>query len=137
MAPTPSRLPAGLVVERDEDIARMLAEVLAFAGYTVLESTSPDEALSTLRSTPERLLTIFSNSCPGNDEAMAFFTQVVADGTLAWRHTYLYLTTDPTELPRALRATLRALGAPVIAKPFELDTLVAAIHRVRAQPVAV
>jgi CheY-like chemotaxis protein len=122
-----------LIVDGDEILRDTICALLDDAGYTVLEAETPVAAMATLCTFPHAIVLIFSNTEPVDHPALRFFTEIAATPALATRHAYLYLTTTPKAMPPALTRVLAQVGAPTLAKPFELQPLLDAVALAVAQ----
>lgn len=126
-----------LIVEDDDDIRAVLREILEGAGYAVQEAADGITALDALLASPERRLVMLDNLLPGMD-GIRLLTLLegerAADGSAAGsqpalRHVYVFITASPQKITPEQAERLACLGAPVVAKPFDLATLNAAIER--------
>ncbi|MGZ3664378.1 MAG: hypothetical protein ACXVDA_07795 [Ktedonobacterales bacterium] len=54
---------------------------------------------------------------------------VEADRSLMGQHAFILMTAEGKTLPLAMVQTLQRMDVPVIAKPFDIDRLVAAVMR--------
>jgi CheY-like chemotaxis protein len=117
-----------VVVEFDEALRGTLRVVLSDEGhYEVTEVTTEEAALDYLADCPEGVVVVCSNTHADHHLSMAFFAAVAADKQLARQHQYLLLSTDPAKIPRALRMNLTRLHAPIVPKPFDVETLLATV----------
>ncbi len=139
--------PTALVVEDDEGIRETLHDLLEIGGYTVREAADGETALAILRASPTGLVVLLDNLLPGVSgmEALAELERDGADSSaraapartapdtgareqrLIDRHSYVVITASPQRITPAQHAQLSRLRAPVIAKPFDIVTLMAAV----------
>lgn len=110
------------VVEADTDLRETLRDLLEDDGYAVLEAGNPNEALALLCALPTSVVLIVSNAEWSGRRELTFFTAIAAAPVLAAQHVYIYLTTTPERTLPVLIAILERLGAPILAKPFEIRT---------------
>jgi CheY-like chemotaxis protein len=123
-----------VVVEFDEASRAMLHDILALDGhYPVIAFSDEMAALAYLTAAPERVIAVVSNQDVHHQRSAAFFAAVAADEQLVTRHQYLMLSTNPREMPAGLQANLTYLQATILTKPFELDTLLAAVREEAAR----
>jgi len=115
------------LIESDEGMREALTSILEDAGHTVRQCWPPQRALEHLRAAKSPRLAIMSNQSPDNQLLLSFFEQVAADRALATRHRYIALTTAVTSITPRGHALLDSLHAPLIEKPFNLETLLAAL----------
>lgn len=122
-----------LIVDGNDDIRSTLRALLEDEGYTVLEAETPSEVMATLLAVPDCIVVLFSNTEPTDHPALTFFTDIAANPALATRHAYIYLTTIPHLVSPALAVVLATLGAPILAKPFDIARLLAAVATAAAR----
>ncbi|HET9015508.1 MAG TPA: response regulator [Thermomicrobiaceae bacterium] len=108
-----------LVVDDDSAVLRVLADALSLAGYVVREATDGADALATARTwQPDVLVTDLS--MPGIDGVEAIRQLRQDPATRAIRIVVCSGTVDRVEQERL------AVDA-IVAKPFDLEVLVAAV----------
>jgi CheY-like chemotaxis protein len=115
-----------LVVDDDEAIRATLRLLLEDNGHQVSEAASGWEALTTLRSSPDRLVVLLDLVMPnmnGDDVLRA----VAADSALAARHSYVLISAATTRDIDAATPIVMDLGGQVIRKPFDIDALLHAV----------
>lgn len=110
-----------LIVEDDGDTRMSLRLVLEDAGYAVDETEDGASALERLRDSPRGLVVLLDNLMPGLEGAEVL-AALDGEGAAA-RHAYVLVTASPQRVTGALAERLARLGAPVLAKPFEVDDL--------------
>lgn len=109
-----------LVADGDDAIREVVRDILAEAGYSVIEARTGREALAQLRESHCALLALIDGRLPATD-GVTILRAARCDVALG-RHRYVFLSTLPaSHFPQELWNTLRGLGAAVIEKPFELD----------------
>lgn len=109
-----------LLVEDDADIRGALADALVFEGYHVNCAISGEEALPMLRGAPPFDLLLSDVQLPGM-EGDSLAIQVASEGLLP-PHRIVLMTARQRFTPSLPDVT-------VIAKPFEVTELVAALRR--------
>ena len=110
-----------LIVEDDGDTRLSLRLVLEDAGYAVYETDDGASALERLRDSPRGLVVLLDNLMPGLEGAEVL--EALDGEGAAERHAYVLVTASPQRVTGALAERLARLGAPVLAKPFEVNDL--------------
>lgn len=124
---TPPRRPV-LVVDDDADIRTTLVEVLQEEGYVVYEAPDGKPALTQLRQSTEPMVVLLDMQMPGLD-GIAVLHAVAAHEELATRHAYIVMTAYGSRtLPLTVANGLSSLQVPILAKPFDIDLVVAAVR---------
>jgi CheY-like chemotaxis protein len=125
MGVTPRRV---LVVDDDDDIRETLAELLRDEGYVVQEASSGVPALAVLRVSRVRLVVLLDLQMPGMDGRQVL--RAVADhDALARRHACVLMTANEQALSLAFSTLLLDLQVPILAKPFGIDDVLAAVRQ--------
>lgn len=114
-----------LIVDDDEEIRLALRMLLEDARYDVVEAPDGMAARRVLRASPDHLVVLLDNLMPGL-EGMELLAQLEADGEPS-PHAYILITASPQHVVPALAERLARLSVPVIAKPFDLDAVLAAV----------
>jgi CheY-like chemotaxis protein len=117
-----------LVVEDDADTRGAIAGTLEDAGYLVADAPDGVAALEVMRASPYPLIVLLDYWMPRADGAYVL-RQVAEEDALAQRHVFIVVTATPELLPPAFAALLSRLEIPVLAKPFAVDDLLAAVAR--------
>ncbi|HET9980429.1 MAG TPA: hypothetical protein VFQ32_08290 [Ktedonobacterales bacterium] len=117
-----------LVVEDDDAIREVLCDVLEGAGYSVRDARNGIHALAILRSCEHGLNgSELLAALDGNE------VETAANGNRCHispeRHGWVLITASPQRITPAFAERLAKLGAPVITKPFDLTTLLAAVDQ--------
>lgn len=117
-----------LLVASDSDIRETITCVLEEGGHAVTSTSEVALARSLLYVSHHPLVVLL---CPGVDASHALSllaeTAAAVNPRLA-RHRYLLLSTLPCQLAAA-RDRLAAWRVPVIAMPFDIDDLLAAVEQ--------
>jgi CheY-like chemotaxis protein len=120
-----------LIVDDNEAIRESIRLLLEDAGYTILEASNGNDALTVLRESSQPLVVLLDDRMPdlGGEEVLR---AVLRDRQLRRRHTFILLSGQP-HLSRRLRLQrlLQALAIEVVSKPFDVADLDEAV--VRAQ----
>lgn len=111
-----------LVVDDDQAIRETLRLVLEDSHYVVLEAADGQTALRMARDSERRLVVLLDLIMPGFDGEQVL-SAVAGDETLATRHVYVLMTAAHKRLNPTLKALLEMVSAPIMQKPFDLDTL--------------
>jgi CheY-like chemotaxis protein len=115
-----------LVADDDSGTRAMLRDVLEGEGYTVITARNGRAALAHMRMTPMPLVVLLDERMPGLTG-----TEVVGAyraGTPTSRREFILLTASPDALPAVFDGHV-----PVVAKPFNLGTLLGAVARAAAR----
>lgn len=120
--------PSVLVVDDDDGIRATLVDLLLDEGYTVHEAPDGRPALERLRQSAEPMVVLLDVQMPGLD-GIAMLETVAAYKDLASRHAYIVMTAYGSRtLPLKMANGLITLQAPILAKPFDIDAVVAAVR---------
>lgn len=132
-----------LVVEDDDAIREVLRDLLEDAGFEVRDVRDGAHALAILRASERSLVILLDNLLPDlngdemvaaldGDEATRAASAVSGDHAriAIERHGWVVITASPRSITPAFARRLAELGAPVIAKPFDMATLMAAVNQV-------
>lgn len=120
--------PCVLIVDDDAAIRETLARLVEEVGYDALTAQDGIMALKVLRSSTRPLVALLDVMMPGMS-GVDVLNRVAADERLARRHAFILMTANLEALPSALVRRLKALSVSVVAKPFDLDTLLELIER--------
>lgn len=118
-----------LVVDDEPRMARLVQLILEEAGYEVRVCPDGESCLETLRAWHPDLI-ILDLMMPGLS-GIEVLEQLRADPSLAHLPVLLYSASGPL-LPSAGEA--RRLRVGVLRKPFDLDSLLTAVHSLLGQP---
>lgn len=116
-----------LIVDDDVAIRQTLRAALEDEDYSVLEARDGLAALGILRESDVPLVTLLDLRMPVMD-GMRLLRTLEEDEVLARRHRFLVVTANRDTITPDGYALLERFGAPVIAKPFELDDLLGAVE---------
>ena len=115
-----------LIVDDDGDTRLALRMMLEDAGYAVDESGDGGDALARLRARSGGVVVLLDYRMPGLDGAAVL---AALDEGAADRHVFLLMTASPQRVAPDLAIQLARLDVPVVAKPFEMDELLATVAR--------
>jgi two-component system, chemotaxis family, chemotaxis protein CheY len=125
-----------LVIDDDSATRKMVRFILEDAEYVVLEAADTTTALDLLHTSPVGVVVLFDYRMPrsGGAELLALAER---EHGLADRHTFVCMTASAHDLPPTLSALLSRYDVPLVAKPFHIDELLAAIaqaeHRLTSE----
>lgn len=126
-----------LVVEDDAQVRGILAALLLEAGHEAQTVNDGFEAMDALLLVPQPMVVLLDLLMPrmGGDAIL----RLVAEGHASLiPHTYILVTALAGALPSDLPPLLKQLAVPLIAKPFDVETLLATVEaeaaRLRARP---
>jgi len=118
-----------LVVEDDADIRTAMALLLQDEGYHIDEVPDGKPALERLLVSHERIVVLLDMNMPGMD-GLAVLEAVAAHEHLARHHAFVLVTAlSGKTLPLKLANLLVDLHIPILAKPFDIDTLLTAVQQ--------
>jgi CheY-like chemotaxis protein len=115
-------MPQVLVVDNDADLRESARFVLEDAGYEVLEAPDGEAAIELLRISTQRLVVLLDIVMP-HLNGVDVLTLVRGDERLA-RHAFVVWTASRHPVPPEL---LDDLHVSLVAKPFEMDELLAVV----------
>lgn len=98
-------------------------------GYLVTDTADTEQALTLLHSSPQRLVVLFDYRMP-RQESAALVALAEREVHLADRHAFVCMTTtDSGRLPTTLKAMLARYDVPLLAKPFDIAAVLAALRQ--------
>ncbi len=115
-----------LIVDDDEAIREALHLALEEEGYMVLEAADGLVALDQLRAASQPMVVLTNHNMPRLD-GPGLLNFVVDDARLSGRHVFVYMTASNRIIHPTFARQLEQLQAPIVRKPFDLDTLLDAI----------
>jgi len=121
---TSSDLPVALLVEDDIDVRNLMARMLTFQGFSVLEAGNGAEGLSALHAHPEVAVLVTDLVMPGVDGYELL--EKVRDSNFDVPAVAMTATLSLSE-----EQEKRLGAAPLLYKPFTLESLIAAIRAAR------
>ena len=122
------RAPSVLIVEDDETIRELLANLLQEEGYTVFTAPDGQPALERLRTHPSSLVVLLDLMMPGMD-GYALLQALAADSPLTTRHAYILMSALAKTLPLKVVQLLKHLNVDFLSKPFDLEDVLAAVKK--------
>lgn len=129
--------PAVLVVDDDASNRETLRVLMEELQYPVMDAADKDTTLEILRASEAGMVVVLDVILPRVEDGTAVLQAMCKDDSLAGRHAVVGITASPQMLTPQVHELLDALAAPLVTKPFEIDTLLAcvsaALHRVEAQ----
>lgn len=118
--------PAALVVDDDTGIRELIGELLESEGYTVEMADDGQRALERLRASQRRMVVLLDVMMPVLN-GVQVLEIVAADESLARRHGFVIMTASALGVSDALLRIARQFDAPVLTKPFSIETLLNSI----------
>jgi CheY-like chemotaxis protein len=115
-----------LIVDDDTPTRDTLRAVLEDGGHAVSEATGGENGLELLRKAPAPVIVLLDQLMPMLD-GEGVLEQVAGAGKELRRHAFVLLTAGAHRLSPRLAELLSTLGVPVVAKPFDIDALLAAV----------
>ena len=121
-----------LVVDDDPGIRESLRSLLEDEGYEVSVATDGEEGLRFLLSNTEPLAVLLDLLLPNlTGEDMLAAALEYFDGKARAPVSFIIITANPQLLTPRLRTLMRRYNIQVENKPFETDSLLAAVERAR------
>jgi DNA-binding NtrC family response regulator len=121
-----SHVPRVLVAHADHGVREVVAQALReAAGHVVVSAADAMKALATLSSSARPMVALLDERLARlgrPEDILSIAAEEAAGGPLA-RHCYILMSTLPHRLGAKQLSLLALLGAPVLALPFDLDTL--------------
>ncbi|HZC06008.1 MAG TPA: response regulator [Ktedonobacterales bacterium] len=114
-----------LIVDDDRPTRDTLRFVLEDAGYLVQDAPDGRTALTKLTAAATPFVALLDLLMPGMD-GLELLRTVVADPNL-WRHRYIGMTAAVGPVGPEAEALLHQLHGALLLKPFDMDTLLAAV----------
>ncbi len=121
-----------LIVDDDRAIRESLRLALESEGYAVEEAADGREGLQRLRANMYPVVALVDLRMPRLD-GEGLLREVLADDALAKRHAYMLITANFHSLSRTVLNTLAQLSAPIVPKPFDLDTLLETVQELASR----
>lgn len=123
-----------LIVDDDRAIRESLRLALESEGYDVAEAADGRVGLEALRASLDPLVALVDLRMPRLD-GEGLLREALADEALAKRHAYMLITANYHTLSRDVLNTLAQLSAPIVPKPFDLDTLLETVQELAGRLV--
>lgn len=115
-----------VVADDSPSIRQLVRAMLEPEGYTLIEAVDGVEALAALRACTEPLVVLLDYQMP-NMDGEGVLREVISAGAPLSTHEYLVISANASTFPDSFIDLLRHLSLRVIPKPFNRDTLVAAV----------
>lgn len=123
-----------LVVDDDEAIRESLRLLLEAEDYRVEEASNGIVALDILNTSAVPLVALLDLRMPRLD-GEGVLRVVTHDSYLAHHHAYVLLTANFLAVSPSLASMLTELHAPVLPKPFDLESLLDVVHQLACRLV--
>ena len=120
--------PRVLVVDDYDDTRETLRTVLEDAGFAVAEAANVPDTISYLDATTEPHVVLL-DFLLGRDNATPVLAHIAETPGLATRCAVISLPATPSRLTPEYKALAERLGVPLVAKPFDIDALVAVVAK--------
>jgi CheY-like chemotaxis protein len=118
-----------LIVDDDELLRPTLRMLLEEEGYQVFEAPDGKPALERLRESADSMVVVLDYNMPGMD-GRQLLEAIAQHDDLVRRHALILATATYTRtFPLAFVRLLQQLNVQVVAKPFDLDELLAAVQQ--------
>ncbi len=118
-----------LIVSDDIDVRTVLDTLLRSAGHTVLTSPASDQALAVLRVSRHPLVVLLHFSLALSDIVSVLRLNGAAAASHLAHHRYVVLEAMPRSMQPAQQNFFSYVYAQVLALPFDLEELEAAVER--------
>jgi two-component system response regulator (stage 0 sporulation protein F) len=118
-----------LIVDDDRGLRELLEIILTEEGYTVSQAANGLRALEILEEVSDHLVVLLDLRMPGlsGDRVLEI---VEGDQRLQAEHAFVVITANSRFITPDLAERMQRLRVPVVAKPFDMDTLLGAISDV-------
>jgi CheY-like chemotaxis protein len=121
-------MPGVLLVDDDESVRESTRYVLEEEGYDVLEAPDGQVAIEMLQGAVAPLVVLLDSVMPGLSGIEV--VRLARGVSYLSRHVYIVWTASPARLPAEL---LEAPDVSILAKPFDIDTLLATVAEAAAR----
>jgi two-component system KDP operon response regulator KdpE len=115
------------VIDDDAGIRETLSFLLTDAGYAVCEAANGLDGWALLAASPAPLVVLLDYRMPTLDGS-AFLQRVLQDSAVRTRHAFIMLSASPKQTAEECSAAIAMLRVDVVAKPFDIDELLAAVQ---------
>ena len=123
-----------LIVDDDEGIRETIRFVLEDADHHTMEVNDGEQALHLLRESPVPLVVLLDLMMP-KVNGIEFLNTVNADPHLKAFHSIVLMTANSANLLQEVGPLLQEMHIEVIAKPFDIDSLLETVERVSQRHV--
>jgi CheY-like chemotaxis protein len=114
--------PTVCVIEDDEAIRETMRDLLEDEGYQVVEAADGLTGYRLLRTASAPLIAVVDHKLPKMD-GCNLLELAAQDEVLRTRHAFIFVTASPLRAEEDCGESLDELGAPLVAKPFDIDQL--------------
>ena len=125
-APAHANRPTVCVIEDDDGVRNALRFLLEDEGYLVVEAADGLAGYHLLTETDQRLIVVVDHKMPRMD-GCDLLERLEQDTTLRARHAYIMLSASPQRAEEDCGETLEELKAPLVPKPFNIDSVLDAV----------
>lgn len=117
-----------LIVDDDQGIRETIRLVLEDTDHHVMEVSDGEQALHLLRESPVPLVVLLDLLMP-KVSGIEFLNTVNADPRLKALHSIVLMTANRANLLQEVGPLLQEMHVEVIAKPFDIDSLLETVER--------
>lgn len=119
-------MPKVLIANDDAPSRHVLRNLVANAGYVVIEAAHKDATMAILNASPEPLVVLLDFSL-ARWNGVAILRTVVGQPHLAKRHAFVLMLLRDETMPLMTAQALSQMSVKLVAKPFKVDSVLAAI----------
>ncbi|HEX2349185.1 MAG TPA: response regulator [Ktedonobacterales bacterium] len=117
-----SARPSVCVIEDDDAIRQTVRMLLEDEGYQVIEAADGLSGYRLLRTAPVPLIAVVDHKLPRMD-GCDLLELAAQDEELRARHAFIFVTASPRRAEEDCGESIEELGAPLVAKPFDIEQL--------------
>lgn len=114
--------PTVCIIEDDAAIRETMRALLEDEGYQVIEAADGLTGYRLLRTTSAPLIAVVDHKLPKMD-GCDLLELAAQDEALRSRHAFIFVTASPHRAEEDCGESLDGLGAPLVAKPFDIDQI--------------
>jgi DNA-binding NtrC family response regulator len=115
------------IIDDDAATRESLRVVLADVGYEIVEAADGVEARALLKANQTPMVVLLDNQMPLLDGG-AILNLALHNEALRARYAYIVMSASPARATNAWLDAITALQVPVLAKPFDIGTLLETIR---------
>ncbi|HEX9036603.1 MAG TPA: response regulator [Ktedonobacterales bacterium] len=115
------------LIEDDDATRQTVRELLEEEGYEVTEAPDGLAGWTLLNTSTQRMVVVLDHRLPAMD-GCDLLELVAHDERLRDQHAYVFMTASPIAAQDDCESAISDVNATVMAKPFNIDELVEAVH---------